>query len=292
MSANSVRHVACIMDGNGRWAMTRGLERIHGHLASMPALEAVVDAALAEGVPWLTLFAFSTEKWSRPAGEVGFLMSTLANRIIDTSLSRFHAKGVRVRMLGAMEGCLSDDMAAKIQHAEEITRDNDGLNLTMAVGYGGRDAIVHAARALAAAGIPPDDITAEVFARHLQDPDLPDVDLLIRSGGEQRLSNFLLWHCAHAELVFLDVLWPDFRAEHFQHALRIYHQRQHRFDNIAVTPTAPTGGGAIVPRVITLPGIMALHLTNGLLGTVRGTMRAAATHLTTTPPPPPDTPPH
>ncbi|MFC4052380.1 polyprenyl diphosphate synthase [Actinomadura syzygii] len=287
-SANSVRHVACIMDGNGRWAMNRGLERIHGHLASMPALEAVVDAALAEGVPWLTLFALATENWSRPAGEVGFLMSTLANRIIDNSLSRFHAKGVRVRMLGALEGRLSDDMAAKIRHAEEITRDNDGLNLTMAVGYDGRDDLVHAARALAAAGIPPDDITTEVFARHLQDPDLPDVDLLIRSGGEQRLSDFPLWHCAHAELVFLDVLWPDFRAEHFRHALRIHHQRQHRFGSLAAAPAAPAGGGTIVPKVITLPGVMALHLTGGLLGTVRGTMRAAATHLGATPP---DSPP-
>jgi undecaprenyl diphosphate synthase len=315
-STTTVRHVACIMDGNGRWAGARGLERVHGHLASMPSLEAIVAAALAEGVPWLTLFAFSTENWSRPAGEVRFLMGTLANRIIDRSLSRLHEQGVRVRILGAEEGRLPDDLMAKIRHAERLTQGNDKLQLTLAVDYGGRGDLVHAARALAAAGTPADDITPELFAAHLQDPDLPDVDLLIRPGGEQRLSNFLLWHCAYAELVFLDVLWPDFRAEHFRHALRVYHQRQRRFGNITAdhaqsrtgdpawaTDSLDVGGATSgplaalrlasvvrprlpeVPKAFTLPAVVALHLTGELLGSVRSTMRAASVHLGTTPPP-------
>ncbi|RJL34240.1 polyprenyl diphosphate synthase [Bailinhaonella thermotolerans] len=235
------RHVACIMDGNGRWAEHRGLARSHGHLASETAVRAALETALAEGVEWLTLFAFSTENWSRPDDEVSFLLRFLSQQMVDSNLQRLHRDGVRVRVLGGDDPRIPEQVIRNVRRAEDLTSDNDRLQLVVAFNYGGRDDIVHGVRALAGSEAIGDDITAETFPRHMRLPGLPDVDLLIRSGGEHRLSNFLLWHCAYAELVFLDVLWPDFRAEHFRHALDLFRRRHRRFGAITPGP-APRAG--------------------------------------------------
>ncbi|TDB89524.1 di-trans,poly-cis-decaprenylcistransferase [Actinomadura sp. KC216] len=315
-SSPPVRHVACIMDGNGRWARNRGLDRVHGHLASKPAFEAIINTAIAENVQWLTLFAFSTENWSRPAEEVAFLVDVLAPWALEVWVPFLRDSGVRVRALGATNPKISTGIMERIRRAEEATRANDRLNLTVAFDYGGRDDIAQAARSLAAADVPAENITADLLARNLQLPELPDVDLLIRTGGEQRLSNFLLWQCAYAELVFLDVLWPDFRAGHLRDALSLYQQRQRRFGQVpdeadtladlfgdprAVADAALTAAGAVgvevptsalslavppgaVPlpglaRMLSLPGVVATHLTTGLLSSAYRTTQAAAAHL-------------
>ncbi|MCO5066029.1 MAG: isoprenyl transferase [Rhizobiaceae bacterium] len=224
-------HVAIIMDGNGRWAKARGLPRAAGHRAGVEALRATVRAAPDLGVEWLTLYAFSSENWSRPQSEVSDLMGLL-KLFIRRDLAELHKAGVRVRIIGAREG-LEQDILALLREAEVLTAGNDRLNLNIAFNYGGRDEIVRAARKLADAArggeIEPSAITAERFAAELDTSGMPDPDLIIRTSGEMRLSNFLLWQSAYSELVFMPCYWPDFGAQHFEEAIRTFSERDRRF---------------------------------------------------------------
>lgn len=226
--AASPTHIACIMDGNGRWAAQRSLVRADGHSAGAVSLIAAVDAALEAGTRWLTLFTFSSENWNRPLTEVDFLMR-LNKRIIVDNAARWNEQKVRMRYLGATDPRIPGFVRDAIDHAQDLTRGNDRLTLTFALGHGGRRDLVHSVRSLLLAAPDPASIDEHTIAEHLEFPDMPDVDLLIRTSGEQRISNFLLWHLAYAEIVFLDVLWPDFRAEHLHQAIETYHGRQRRF---------------------------------------------------------------
>jgi undecaprenyl diphosphate synthase len=219
------------MDGNGRWAKARGLPRAAGHRAGVEALRATVRTAPGLGVEWLTLYAFSSENWSRPQSEVSDLMGLL-KLFIKRDLAELHKAGVRVRIIGAREG-LEPDILALLTEAEMLTAGNVALNLNIAFNYGGRDEIVRAARRLAEAvqrgDIAASAITAEVFAEALDTAGMPDPDLVIRTSGEMRLSNFLLWQSAYSELVFLPCYWPDFGAQHFEEAIRMFAERDRRF---------------------------------------------------------------
>jgi undecaprenyl diphosphate synthase len=219
------------MDGNGRWANQRGLPRTAGHSAGEAALFDVVEGAIEVGVRWLSAYAFSTENWKRSPDEVRFLMGF--NRdVIRRRRDEMHAMGVRVRWAGRRPR-LWKSVIEELEAAEELTRDNEVLTLTMCVNYGGRAEIADAAAALARAvrdgRQSPDKIDEKVFARYLDEPEMPDVDLFVRSSGEQRISNFLLWQSAYAELVFLDVLWPDFDRRHLWQAVQAYAGRERRY---------------------------------------------------------------
>ncbi|MEU6709612.1 polyprenyl diphosphate synthase [Streptomyces wuyuanensis] len=229
-------HVACIMDGNGRWAYRRGLRRVDGHAAGEASIRAIAEAARRAGVKWLTLFAFSAENWSRPADEVEFLMSFL-RRVIRHHGRDLHRRGVRVRVLGRTDPRIPTEVHRAVDAIETLTAANTGMTLTFAFDHGGRQEILAGVRALLRAGVSAEDVTEEVFTGQLQFPDLPDVDLLIRTSGEFRISNFLLWHIPYAELVFLEVLWPDFREPHLLEAIRIYQGRSRRFGR--VEPAVP-----------------------------------------------------
>ncbi|MGI5347420.1 polyprenyl diphosphate synthase [Streptomyces sp. CA-250714] len=284
------RHIACIMDGNGRWAQHRGLERTHGHMAARAAVEAILDGALKEKVEWLTLFAFSTENWSRPEEEVSFLVRFLTQHLIGRETQYMHRRGVRLRVLGSEDPRIPAQVMDKLRETEELTRDNSTLQLSLAFNYGGRQDLCDAARSLVTEEVPAEDITTETFAQHMQMPELPDVDMLLRTGGEHRLSNFLLWHCAYAELVFLDVLWPDFRDSHFRHALELYQQRRRRFgaldptDAAAAAASVPVKSPALPPGPATLLGLptaIASHLGTTLWDGLRETARFTVHQLTT-----------
>ncbi len=228
---NIPTHVAVIMDGNGRWASTRGKPRHAGHRAGVRAVRATVEAAAERGVGHLTLFAFSSENWSRPEEEVSNLMSLFVEAL-RREVAELHRNNVKLRFVGALEQ-LSDGLRKKIAAAEEKTSGNTGLVLNIAVAYGGRWDITGAARALAekagAGQIAATDIDEDAIAAQLQLGGLPDPDLLIRTGGEQRISNFLLWNLAYAELWFTDVLWPDFDKEDFDKALHWFAGKQRRY---------------------------------------------------------------
>jgi undecaprenyl diphosphate synthase len=232
LSAKAVpRHVAVVMDGNGRWAKQRGLPRTAGHEAGEAALFDVVEGAIEVGVKWLSAYAFSTENWRRSPDEVRFLMGF--NRdVIRRRRDEMHAMGVRVRWAGRRPR-LWKSVIDELEAAEELTRHNSVLTLTMCVNYGGRAEIADAAAALSkdvrAGRVDPDKIDPKVFARYLDEPDMPDVDLFVRSSGEQRISNFLLWQSAYAELVFPDVLWPDFDRRHLWQAVQTYAERERRY---------------------------------------------------------------
>jgi undecaprenyl diphosphate synthase len=240
-------HVAVIMDGNGRWAKQRGLPRTKGHEAGEQSLLDVVEGAIELGVKYLSAWAFSTENWKRPPDEVRFLMGF--NRdTIRRRRDEMNEMGVRVRWAGR-EPRLWRSVIHELQIAEQMTRHNSVLTLTMCVNYGGRAEIADAAAALAAdvAGgrLRPDRITERTFAHYLYLPDLPDVDLVVRSSGEQRLSNFMLWQAAYAEFVALETLWPDFDRRHLWHACEIYARRDRRFGGAVpnpVPPPAPVAG--------------------------------------------------
>jgi undecaprenyl diphosphate synthase len=219
------------MDGNGRWAKQRGLPRTAGHEAGEAALFDVVEGAIEVGVKWLSAYAFSTENWRRSPDEVRFLMGF--NRdVIRRRRDEMHAMGVRVRWAGRRPR-LWKSVIDELEAAEQLTRHNSVLTLTMCVNYGGRSEIADAAAALSrdvrAGLVDPDKIDPKVFARYLDEPDMPDVDLFVRSSGEQRISNFLLWQSAYAELVFLDVLWPDFDRRHLWQAVQTYAERDRRY---------------------------------------------------------------
>jgi undecaprenyl diphosphate synthase len=235
------RHVAIIMDGNGRWAQTRGLPRYEGHRRGVEAVRRAVRAASDIGVSFLTIYSFSTENWTRPEEEVSLLMGLL-KRFIRNDLAELHANDVRVRVIGGRED-LAPDIAALLAEAEELTRFNRGLTLVVAFNYGGRQEIVEAARRLAAeaaAGrLDPKTIGVERFASVLSTSDIPDPDLIIRTSGEQRLSNFLLWQAAYAEFVFLPIHWPDFDRLAFQAALDEYFTRDRRYGGPGINADEP-----------------------------------------------------
>ena len=228
------RHIAVIMDGNGRWAQQRGLSRGHGHIAGIDALRETITASVRLGVEALTVYAFSTENWSRPQDEVDLLMSLFAETLID-ELPLLHREHVRLQYLGDMDA-LPDETRATFERGLAETADHDGMVLAVAVNYGSRGEIARAARRLAcacAAGeLSPDEVDEQVIARELWTYPLPDPDLLIRTSGELRLSNFLLWQCAYAEFVFTDVLWPDFTRWDLAEAIVEYQGRHRRFGGV------------------------------------------------------------
>ena len=225
------RHVAIIMDGNGRWARKRLLPREAGHVAGVSAVRETVRAASDIGLENLTLFAFSSENWKRPKTEVGALMG-LFRAYFKSDMDELVARGVRVRIIGH-RGRVASDIGGMIEDAERRTLNNKGLNLTFAFDYGGQEEIVAAARELARAArdgrLDPETITPELFAARLFTSALPEPDLVIRTSGEHRLSNFLLWQSAYAELLFLDILWPDFGRGPLLEALECFAQRERRF---------------------------------------------------------------
>ena len=229
------RHIAIIMDGNGRWAKSRGMPRTDGHRRGIDAVKRTVEAAGALGVEYLTLFGFSSENWKRPTVEVDDLM-WLLRRFLQSETARMHKNNVRIRVIGD-RSTFSPDIVRLIEHSEQMTSGNDGLHLTAALSYGGRQEIVTAVRAIAvdiASGrLSPDDIDDDRFTGYLATADIPDPDLLIRTSGEQRISNFLLWQIAYTELVFSDVLWPDFKRDHLESAIQEFNGRDRRFGAIA-----------------------------------------------------------
>lgn len=222
------RHVALIMDGNGRWATQRGARRIAGHRAGEEAILATIEAALRAGVRWVTLYAFSTENWNRPAAEVDFLMNFNRDLIIKHG-EAYYRRGVRFRYQGRRTAPVPTAVAEAMTGIERLTADADALTLTFAFNYGGRDEIVTACRRLVEAGVDPEEVDEARFAAAFQYPDTPDPDVIVRTAGEYRLSNFLLWEAAYSELVFLDLPWPDFRERHFREVLETYARRTRTF---------------------------------------------------------------
>ena len=228
-------HVAIIMDGNGRWAQARGLPRFEGHRRGVDAVRRAVRSAIAHDVRYLTIYSFSSENWRRPPDEVAMLMGLL-KRFIRNDLAELNRNDVRVRIIGE-RGNLAPDIAPLLVEAESLTKNNRGLTLTVAFNYGGRQEIVEAARRLAIevrdGRVDASAIGVEDFAERLDTAGLPDPDLIIRTSGEMRLSNFLLWQAAYAELVFLPILWPDFDDAAFVSALDQYASRERRFGAVA-----------------------------------------------------------
>ena len=224
------RHVAIIMDGNGRWAKKRGLPRLVGHNAGGENIRPVVKIFADCGVKYLTLYMFSTENWNRPRIEVAGLLSLLARRI-DQESRAFHQENIRLLHLGRLDR-LSRKLREKVQAATELTKNNTGPTVCLAFDYGGRDEIVRAVARIAGAGVRSDNIDESLFAQYLDNPGVPDPDLVIRTGGETRLSNFLLWQAAYSELYFTPVLWPDFGPKDVEEALSEYKRRQRRFGRI------------------------------------------------------------
>ena len=227
----AVRHVAIIMDGNGRWAAERGLPRAEGHRQGVESVRRTVQAAMELGVTHLTLFSFSSENWSRPKQEINDLFGLL-RRFVRRDLADLHKNGVKIRVIGARTG-LESDILRMLDEAAELTKDNTALDLTIAFNYGARDEIARAAQRIAedvkAGALDASDVTPEKFSTYLDTAGLPDPDLLIRTSGELRLSNFLLWQLAYAEFVFVDVYWPDFSKDVFAAAIAEYQQRSRRF---------------------------------------------------------------
>jgi undecaprenyl diphosphate synthase len=228
------RHVAIIMDGNGRWAAERGLPRSEGHRRGVDALRRTVRAVGEMGIEILTIFSFSSENWSRPPAEIRDLMGLL-RRFIRNDLAELHQNRVRVRIIGERYG-LDPEILHLLDEAEELTQGNSGLLLVVAFNYGGRQEIARAVRRvveLVAAGkLRASDITSDIIGRHLDAPDLPDPDLIIRTSGEQRLSNFLMWQSAYSELVFVPTYWPDFERATLDHAIAEYGRRVRRFGGL------------------------------------------------------------
>lgn len=227
-------HVAIIMDGNGRWAKARGLPRSAGHRAGVEALRKTVRAVGERGIKWLTVYAFSSENWSRPKSEVSDLMALL-KLFIRRDLAELHRNGVRVRIIGERDG-LQPDIADLLREAEALTALNRNMTLVIAFNYGGRDEIVRAVRQMTEAArtgaLKPEDIDENTVSEFLDTADMPDPDLVIRTSGEQRLSNFLLWQAAYAELVFAPCYWPDFGSTDLDRALEAFHARERRFGGV------------------------------------------------------------
>jgi undecaprenyl diphosphate synthase len=226
-SANVPRHIAVIMDGNGRWAKRRLMPRVAGHRKGVEALRGVIRACAERGVSHLTVFAFSSENWRRPQEEVTLLME-LFMRALENEVARLHENEIRFRVIGDLSG-FSERIQTLIRDAEALTRNNARLVFTVAANYGGRWDIVQAVKRLMAAGATAEDIDEAALAGQLSVADLPEPDLFIRTGGEQRISNFLLWQLAYTELYFTDALWPDFDAKALDDAIASYRNRERRF---------------------------------------------------------------
>jgi len=224
-------HVGCVMDGNGRWAQRRGLRRTQGHAAGEEALWDVVDGALELGIKWLTVYAFSTENWKRPIDEVRFLMN-FNREILTRRRDGLHAQGVRIRFAGRRDWRVPRRLLREQDESMALTSRNRRLTLTFAFNYGGRAEIIDAVKAMMEDGVKAGDVSEKVLRRYLYEPDMPDPDLVIRTSGEYRISNFLLWELAYSELVFTPVLWPDFRKEHLADAIREYQDRDRRFGGV------------------------------------------------------------
>lgn len=225
-------HVACVMDGNGRWAERRGLKRTDGHAAGEEALFDAVHGALELGVEWLTVYAFSTENWRRPVDEVRYLMrfnESLLLRRVD----ELEELGVRVRFIGRRDWRVPKRLIDRMDESTAKTAHNSKLTLTIAFNYGGRAEIIDAVRSLIDDGAGAGDITEAAIATRLYDPDMPEVDLMVRTSGEYRISNFLLWELAYSELVFVDTLWPDFRRQHLADAVGEFQRRTRRFGGLS-----------------------------------------------------------
>ena len=220
------RHVAIIMDGNGRWAKARWLPRVAGHRAGVSVLIPLLETAGEMGVRALTLYAFSTENWARPATEVDSLMKLFLETAKD-KVPELSERGARLRFLGRKEH-LAEDVRAAMDEAEWLTRGNDRLDVYVALNYGGRGEIVDAVRRMISAGLDPDEVDEATFARYLYAPEVPEVDLVIRTSGELRISNFLLWQIAYAEFYVTDTLWPDFSPEEFRRAIASFAARSRR----------------------------------------------------------------
>ncbi|MEX1253304.1 MAG: polyprenyl diphosphate synthase [Dehalococcoidia bacterium] len=227
---NVPQHAAIIMDGNGRWAKERGLSRQAGHRAGTENIRRVIETFAEYEVPVLTLFAFSTENWARPKREVNALIR-LVGRTIDKELNALHENGVRLRHLGRLDP-LSPDLRKRVEHAIEQTKENTRITVNLAFNYGGRQEIIEAVRRIVEDGVPAERIDEALFASYLYTAGLPDADLVIRTAGEVRLSNFLLWQSAYAEYYATPVYWPDFGVEEIERALLAFSQRQRRFGGL------------------------------------------------------------
>lgn len=223
-------HVGIIMDGNGRWAQARGLPRLEGHRAGTENIRRMLEACAQHGVKILTIYAFSTENWNRPDEEVKGLFRIL-EEVIDREVENFHRQGVRLRHLGRLEG-ISQGMTKKVQEAVELTKNNQKLTLNVAFNYGGRAEILDAVRQMMAAGIKPEEVDEETMERYLYTAGLPAPDLIIRTGGEMRLSNFLIWQAAYAEYYSTPTFWPDFDAQELYRALLAYQERERKFGGL------------------------------------------------------------
>ncbi|HTL84022.1 MAG TPA: polyprenyl diphosphate synthase [Acidimicrobiia bacterium] len=221
-------HVAIVMDGNGRWAQKRGLKRTEGHAAGEEALFDTVEGALEIGLRWMTVYAFSTENWRRPLDEVRFLMN-FNERLLVARRDDLNERGVRVRFIGRRGGRVPGRVRRRIEETEALTEKNRKLTLTFAFNYGGQAELVDAVRAIVVEKVDPSKIDEKMIRRHLYAPDMPDPDLLVRTSGEYRISNYLLWQLAYSELVFTDVLWPDFRRADLFAAIAEFQQRERRF---------------------------------------------------------------
>jgi undecaprenyl diphosphate synthase len=225
-------HVACVMDGNGRWASARGLPRTEGHAAGETALLDVVNGALEIGIKWITLYAFSTENWRRPPDEVRYLMN-FNQSLLMRRADELNEKGVQIRFAGRRDWRVPRRVLKRMDESIELTRDNRRTVMTMAFNYGGRAEIVDAVRALVDEGTPASKIDEKAIRRHLYFPDMPDPDLVIRTSGETRISNFLLWEIAYSELVFPETLWPDMRRRHLYEAVVEFQRRVRRFGAVS-----------------------------------------------------------
>jgi undecaprenyl diphosphate synthase len=224
------KHVAIIMDGNGRWAGERGMHRSEGHKAGIDNVRRITTSFAGHGVKYLTLFAFSTENWERPSDEVGFLIS-LMGEAVRQETKPLHDQGVRIRHIGRLDR-LPEGLQDVIRESMELTKDNERITLNLAYDYGGRAEIIDAVRAMVADGLRPDDITEDTLQRHLYTAGLPDPDLIIRTAGEMRISNFLIWQSAYAEYYATDVHWPDFDERQVAKALEAYAGRQRRYGRL------------------------------------------------------------
>lgn len=226
------RHVAAVMDGNGRWATQRGLKRTEGHAAGEEALFDTLDGAIELGLDYFTVYAFSTENWKRPTDEVRFLMG-FNKGILDRHAEDLHRRNVRIQFIGRRDWRVPRGVAGRIDWATDLTKDNTGLTFTIAFNYGGRAEIIDAVKQLVADGVKPDKINEKTIRERLYDPTMPDPELMVRTSGEFRISNYLLWELAYSELVFTDVLWPDFRKQHLADAIREFQARERRFGAVS-----------------------------------------------------------
>ncbi len=225
------KHVACVMDGNGRWAEQRGLPRIEGHKMGEHALIEAIEGALELGVEWLTVYAFSTENWKRPPDEVKFLIGFNEDILIRRQ-NELHEKGVQIRFVGRNDWRVPKRLTKRMDEASELTRKNTKLKFTIAFNYGGRAEIVDAMKSLMKTGVSPEKINEKMISRHLYDPQMPEVDLMIRTSGEYRTSNFLLWHLAYSEMWFTDTLWPDFDRSDVAKAIYDFQNRTRRYGGV------------------------------------------------------------